>query len=211
MSALNDRGEEVGTTATRIGEVTLTPEQEPNCVQETNALPFVESSAIAGCDNASRRTAKQQAIAKPTASRNVPRAAGCGNNASVIRGLAVLLGAMLVTLAGSLAASPVAGVGSGLYGAVREGPITPVCPATGSCDAPAQVTLVFRRTDGARHHVYTTRTNANGSYRVALPAAKYAVTTKGRISITRNIRPDDVRVQRGRWKKTNFFIDTGIR
>jgi hypothetical protein len=130
----------------------------------------------------------------------------------VIRGLAVLLGAMLVALAASLAASPVAGVGSGLYGTVREGPTTPVCPATGSCDAPAQVTLVFRPTDGARHHVYTTRSNANGGYRIALPAAEYAVATNGRISITRNsIRPDDVRVRRGRWKKTNFFIDTGRR
>jgi hypothetical protein len=41
-------GVEAFATATRIGEVTLTPVHEPNCVHDSNTFPCVASNAIAG-------------------------------------------------------------------------------------------------------------------------------------------------------------------
>ncbi len=95
----------------------------------------------------------------------------------------------------------------GLHGVVTKGPTTPVCHVGRPCDAPAQVTLVFRRLG----HVYRTRSAADGSYRIRVPAGIYAVTTVERIGILRNIRPRNVKVRAGHTDRLDFRIDTGIR
>jgi hypothetical protein len=96
---------------------------------------------------------------------------------------------------------------SGLHGTVMKGPTVPVCRAGEPCSAPAQVTLVFRRAG----HVYRTRSNANGAYRIVLLPGYYTVSTVERIGIYRNIRPRAVHVRRGYVDKLDFSIDTGIR
>jgi hypothetical protein len=101
---------------------------------------------------------------------------------------------------------------NGLYGLVMKGPIVPVCRAGEPCDGPAQVTLYFSRTSAAGvTKRWAVRSKASGSYRIALPAGYYSVTTKERIGIDRNIRPRRVQVRAGRWDRIGFYIDTGIR
>jgi hypothetical protein len=102
---------------------------------------------------------------------------------------------------------------SGLHGTVTKGPTMPVCRAGYPCSAPAQVTLVFRRTGtGAlAGHVYRTRSAANGAYRIVLLPGYYTVSTVERIGITRNIRPHEVHVRAAHIDKLDFTIDTGIR
>ena len=63
---------------------------------------------------------------------------------------------------------------SGLQGTVTKGPTQPVCRVGQPCSAPAQVTLVFRRT-AAPARVYRTCSTATGAYRITLPAGYYAV------------------------------------
>jgi hypothetical protein len=99
---------------------------------------------------------------------------------------------------------------SGLHGIVTKGPITPVCRVGQPCSAPAQVTLIFRRTTGATR-VYRTRTNVTGVYRITLPAGYYTVTTVERFGMARAIRPQHVHVRAGYNDKLDFRIDTGIR
>jgi hypothetical protein len=120
----------------------------------------------------------------------------------------------LVTLSVLLfGTGPVGGASrGGLHGVVMKGPITPVCRAGVPCDGPAQVTLRFTRTTAAgATSLYTVRSKAGGSYRLALPAGYYSVTTKERVGITRNIQPRRVHVRRAHWDRLDFFIDTGIR
>lgn len=101
---------------------------------------------------------------------------------------------------------------NGLYGVVKKGPTKPVCRVGEPCDAPVQVTLRFTRTTTAgRTRLYAMRSKASGSYRIALPAGYYTVTTKEKIGIDRNIRPRRVHVRTRHWDKINFSIDTGIR
>src|SRR2546430_16658426 len=86
---------------------------------------------------------------------------------------------------------------SGLHGTVTKGPTVPVCRAGQSCTAPAQVTLLFRRTGtGAlAGRVYRTRSAENGTYRIVLLPGYYTVSTVERIGITRNIRPHAMHVR----------------
>jgi hypothetical protein len=101
---------------------------------------------------------------------------------------------------------------NGLYGIVKKGPTKPVCTVGESCDAPAQVTLRFTRTTAAgATRLYAVRSKASGSYRMTLPAGVYAVTTKEKVGIDRNISPHRVHIRKGYWDKLDFFIDTGIR
>jgi hypothetical protein len=100
---------------------------------------------------------------------------------------------------------------NGLYGLVEKGPIRPVCPVGKPCDAPAQVTLLFSRMMTTAPREYATRSQADGTYRIALPPGYYTVTTKEKIGITRNIHPHYVHARRGSWDRINFSIDTGIR
>ena len=95
-------------------------------------------------------------------------------------------------------------VSSGLYGVVTRGPITPVCAAEVPCTAPAAgAVLVFSRngTDVAR-----VTAAGDGSYRVHLPAAAYAVRTGHR-----RLEPTTTRVYASRMRHVDFSIDTGIR
>jgi hypothetical protein len=95
---------------------------------------------------------------------------------------------------------------SGLYGLVMRGPITPVCAAEQPCDGPAAgVTLQFWSASGRL--VGHTVTRSDGSYRIALPAARYTVKAKS----GRSLEPDTARVRLLRFRHVDFFIDTGIR
>jgi hypothetical protein len=102
---------------------------------------------------------------------------------------------------------------SGLHGTVMKGPTTPVCRVGQSCSAPAQVTLIFRRTGtgATAGTAYRARSAVNGAYRIVLLPGYYTVSTVQRIGITRNVRPHAVRVRFGHNDKLDFTIDTGIR
>lgn len=119
-----------------------------------------------------------------------------------LRSLALLL---VVSAAVSMPASAAVGP-SGLHGTVVRGPISPVCRDNVPCDAPAPgVALTFVRAGVAR----ATRTDANGRYRIALPAGIYALRpTAAQLGQT---SPTKVRVRVGRFDRVDFTIDTGIR
>jgi hypothetical protein len=101
-----------------------------------------------------------------------------------------------------------AGQGSGLFGVVRKGPITPVCVAERPCSAPAAgVSLVFSQ--GSRE-VARAKSGRDGSYRVSLAAGLYRV--RGLVNERwRVLKPLEVRVPAGRVARVNFMLDTGIR
>lgn len=122
-----------------------------------------------------------------------------------MRSVLVLVAAAVV-LAPS-AASPA--TGSGLWGVVRRGPITPVCIENVPCDEPASnVTFVFVRNSRVAARV-TTR--GDGSYRIALRPGVYSVRTPKKIAIGSGLQPSKVSVPSRRRVRVNFFIDTGIR
>ena len=115
---------------------------------------------------------------------------------------ALVVAGTLATTAGG-ATSP-----SGLYGIVKKGPTTPVCRQGKPCDAPAQVTLIFRR---AGRDMARVRSAATGAFRIALAPGIYAVRTLEKIGIARNIKPANIHVRAGHWDRIDFLIDTGIR
>ena len=94
---------------------------------------------------------------------------------------------------------------SGLPGVATKGPTTPVCRDDVPCSAPAAgVTILFTHA-GLRRGVTT---DAHGRYRVVLPPGRYAV------EIPRQrfgFQPRSVRVVTGRYRRVDFFLDTGIR
>jgi hypothetical protein len=98
--------------------------------------------------------------------------------------------------------------GSGLYGIVKKGPITPVCRVGVPCDAPAEVTLVFSR---AGREIARARSSKRGYYRLALEPGFYDVRSSVRIGIQKLPKPRAVHVRSGHWDRINFFFDTGIR
>ncbi len=113
--------------------------------------------------------------------------------------------AITLTLAFSLITNAGAGAttGSGLFGVVMRGPITPVCTTESPCDAPAAgVTLLFRRSGAVAGRVVTGR---DGRYRIALPPGLYTVRGPKRTT------PLSAKVTSGRFTRQNFEIDTGIR
>src|SRR2546428_14181057 len=82
--------------------------------------------------------------------------------------------------------------GSGLYGVVRKGPITPVCRQGVPCDAPVRVTLVFTRgsSDGGTTITFAAvRSNSNGRYRIALDPGFYTVRSTVKIGLTKLPKP----------------------
>jgi hypothetical protein len=90
-----------------------------------------------------------------------------------------------------------------LSGAISIGPVTPVCRIDMPCDKPgAQVKLTFTR----NNHVFATRTDASGKYRIKLAPGIYAV----RASAGMSMRPRNINV-RAPSTKLDFSIDTGIR
>ena len=122
-----------------------------------------------------------------------------------MRAVVVVSALGLALAAGASATTP----RSGLYGVVTRGPITPVCAAEQSCDAPAKgVTLLFWRND---HVVGRALTDADGRYRLRLPAGLYTVRRAAAPIIDRKLDPDHARVLRRRMSRVDFSIDTGIR
>jgi hypothetical protein len=99
---------------------------------------------------------------------------------------------------------PAPRVGTGIAGAVRRGPITPVCVAGAPCDGPAPgvtVTVESGRTTIAR-----LLTGADGRFVVHVPPGAYVV----RVS-ARHVAPAPVRVRAGAFVNVSLSIDTGIR
>ena len=77
------------------------------------------------------------------------------------------------------------------------------------CDEPAaNVQLVFLRNGVV---VSRARTSATGGYRITLSPGRYAVRLPGKPGIGRVVKPQTVRVLRGRNVRVDFSIDTGIR
>jgi hypothetical protein len=117
----------------------------------------------------------------------------------VISGLALVVatGAQATTARGTLT------------GTVTRGPITPVCAFELPCDEPApNVTLLFTRNEDVLGRAVT---DANGHYRVRLPAGAYVVRRPAAMGIDRKLDPNRVRVVARRISRIDFSIDTGIR
>jgi hypothetical protein len=90
-----------------------------------------------------------------------------------------------------------------------RGPVMPVCMVGKPCDEPAaNVKLVFLRNGKTAGSVLTGR---DGRYRVALAPGVYRVRAPGWPALGSVIKPQTVRVPRGRCARVNFSIDTGIR
>ena len=123
-----------------------------------------------------------------------------------MRRIATVAIMLVVTAAGGSSAAGT--TGSGLYGQVRRGPLQPVCVAGQPCDGPAaNVTLLLWR-DG--EVAGRTTTSKAGAYRIRLAAGVYAVHP-ARAAIGRLPEPRTARVVSGRFRRVDFFIDTGIR
>jgi hypothetical protein len=106
------------------------------------------------------------------------------------------------------AASGATGSG-GLRGVVTRGPIMPVCMVDQPCDEPAaNVGLVFVQSGTV---VARARTSETGRYRISLAPGRYAVRLPGTPALGRIVKPQTVRVLRGRYSRVDFSIDTGIR
>jgi hypothetical protein len=120
-----------------------------------------------------------------------------------VRGVALIVATLAL-------AAPAAGTsGSGLYGKVTRGPLTPVCIAEKPCAGPAAgVTLRFMHNSAV---VASTVTAKDGSYRVPLRGGSYFVRAGSSQRIGRVLRPSSVRVTAGTWTRQNFSIDSGIR
>jgi hypothetical protein len=112
--------------------------------------------------------------------------------------------ALLLT-AGAQAATP----RGTLTGVVMRGPVTPMCALEQPCDEPAaNVTLLFTRNGSV---LGRTVTNANGHYRVRLPAGGYLVRRPSAAAPDRKLDPNRVRVFKAQTTRVDFSIDTGIR
>ncbi|HEX6699757.1 MAG TPA: hypothetical protein VF101_03425 [Gaiellaceae bacterium] len=105
--------------------------------------------------------------------------------------------------------SAAATTSSGLFGFVRRGPIVPVCVVEQPCDGPARnMTLVFWRNGKAAGRTTTSKT---GAYRIRLASGVYTMRPAGSATIGRGAEPAKARVVAGRFRRVDFFVDTGIR
>jgi hypothetical protein len=119
----------------------------------------------------------------------------------------VLALAVLTAAAGSSSAAATSP--SGLYGFVRRGPIVPVCAVEQPCDGPAKsFPLVFWRNGKVAGRTTTSKT---GAYRIRLAPGVYTVRSAARTTIGRGADPARARVVSGRFRRVDFFFDTGIR
>jgi hypothetical protein len=123
--------------------------------------------------------------------------------------LSLACGGLAATLAAGLAlAAGSAKELSGFHGVVYRGPITPVCRTNEPCEAPAPgVVLRFGREGSPAR---TVKTDADGAYRILLPAAIYSVTTNQRPP-GKQPSPHRVKVRLAHVDRLDFYIDTGIR
>jgi hypothetical protein len=115
----------------------------------------------------------------------------------------VVVGVLLLVPAASSGTT-----GSGLYGVVKKGPITPACRVGVPCDAPVEVTLVFSRNS---HEVARVRSSEKGSYRIGLAPGFYDVRSPVRIGVQKQPKPHALHVRAGHWDRINLLFDTGIR
>jgi hypothetical protein len=97
---------------------------------------------------------------------------------------------------------------TGLYGRVMIYPAYPVCMQGVPCTRPAgDVLLRFSRNG---HVVATTRTHADGTFRLALAPGLYSVGTQS-LKERPRLAPKTASVPRTRFAQVNFTIDVGIR
>ena len=116
---------------------------------------------------------------------------------------------IVAVLAAAGSSSAAATTPSGLYGFVRRGPIVPVCVAGQPCDGPAKrFPLVFWRNGKVAGRTTTSQT---GAYRIRLAPGLYTVRSSARPTIGRGAEPGRARVVSGRFRRVDFFFDTGIR
>jgi hypothetical protein len=102
----------------------------------------------------------------------------------------------------------VALLASGVHGIVMRGPTQPVCQVGKPCSAPAVgAELVFTRGTTA----VSVRTGTGGRYSLRLAPGVYTVRVSPMPKIGAGIRPREVSVTRGVFRRVDFEIDTGIR
>jgi len=98
---------------------------------------------------------------------------------------------------------------SGLHGIVMRGPTQPVCQVGKPCSAPAVgAVLVFSRNGRV---AATVKTGDGGRYTLRLAPGAYVVRVSPMPKIGAGIRPRDVSVAYGTFRRVDFEIDTGIR
>lgn len=86
-----------------------------------------------------------------------------------------------------------------------RGPTSPICHD--SCEAPAKgLVLLFRRNGRVKAQV---KTNQTGRYLIKLRPGTYAVTTPALRPVQR-LTPQLVHVPRGRVKRVDFHLYTGV-
>jgi hypothetical protein len=119
---------------------------------------------------------------------------------------ALVLGFAVLALASALAGAADSRTASGLRGVVMRGPTSPICHDD-SCEAPAKgLVLLFRRNGRVKAQV---KTNQTGRYLVKLRSGTYAVTTPA-LRPAQRLTPQLVHVPRGRVKRVDFHLYTGI-
>jgi Carboxypeptidase regulatory-like domain len=121
-----------------------------------------------------------------------------------MRGLVVAVIAMALAACAAGASAPAGGI----HGTVTAGPTCPVEHAGTPCPpAPWSGTIRATAADGT---TYDASTDAEGSYRLALPDGTYAVApvTSGG---PQSAKPVTVTVQGGATQTVDLQVDTGIR
>jgi hypothetical protein len=119
---------------------------------------------------------------------------------------ALVLALAVFALASGLAGAADSRTASGLRGVVMRGPTSPICHDD-SCEAPANgLVLLFKRNGRIKAQV---KTNQAGKYLVKLRPGTYAVTTPAMRAVER-LTPQLVRVPRGRVKRIDFQLYTGV-
>jgi hypothetical protein len=103
-----------------------------------------------------------------------------------------------------------AGCGStGVRGVVLAGPQCPVVTEASPCpDLPIEATVVATDTEG--HVVARADSDAQGRFRMPLPAGTYMLTAEGLTGI-QFAKPTSVSVPSGRFVTVTISVDTGIR
>jgi hypothetical protein len=97
----------------------------------------------------------------------------------------------------------------GLHGTVTRGPTKPVCSMATPCTEPAAgAVLLFERRGRVAARV---RVGVRGRYSVRLAPGTYAVLVSPRPTLGARLQPASVRVVRGRSRRVDFLLDTGIR
>jgi hypothetical protein len=124
----------------------------------------------------------------------------------------LLAAAAVATVAACGAQSSGSAVSSGLYGTVRVSPASPICVGGSSCTKPARH---FKFTFSAGGRTVSVTTDARGHYRVRLAHGRYAVRghpgPAGNVAPKSGITPSVVVVPAGRFARSDFVYDSGIR